>query len=644
MGIPNLTEQIMDRLRTASSRWLADRRQQMGHPSPAIPDLEAARLGDLPDGLEIDVFYYDRLAALDAVHENGIYGEWQTGRHADPPDAGLENLTSRIPAGGFHEDDFDLEEREDGDYVLSFPNLVWTTPRARVDGNPPYEERPTIQCFPVNEDGESDSWQVSRESVGEGEAERFVLPVPGRYVVYIWLRPRTVVLHWSVGSYAPGATSRQSYHFLVDDEGTWIPGGRSDQGDNMRPSWRMWWHNLRLDGAPALQRRADVNLDLSLNRGGGNPLGTTFGNGVDPTGYFTHAGGFNGNSVGVCFTGMLGAPNNPVTASWPLPHVAVLRVPGGAGGEGDEEEEGEGDGEEEAGPEMVRVRVLGSRTRAGAWQPLEAPDEEGDRAANTEHWQRIVQSNNEDDVPPDGHFDRDLTGLVRHPTDANGNVTDDTVALLVGGGTAPLEELPDTVRFRWRDRTPTPLKVEQILPGLRRVAQLCKAWDLDPMDPNDLCTHYEVDHIHSERHAKWDITWLPHELQVAYAEWLDHNGIERDVEDHPLEQLCENDDHRFVRPVDVPLGDWRSKHWDDGEPPLENTDRVGDFLRRLVKGMVVNDEIMQNPDVFESDDDGFPNFRWAWEEPDGENDERPVFQPYAADLTREDEEPTPDWA
>jgi hypothetical protein len=183
---------------------------------------------------------------------------------------------------------------------------------------------------------------VDRDEVEEGEAERFVLTTPGRYVVYIWLRPRTIVLHWTVGPYGGGAAARRSYHFLVDDGGTWIPAGRTDRGAEMRPSWRMWWHNLRLLGVPNLRRRQGVDLRLNRREAGGS-----FGGANNVIGYFVHAQGFHLNTAAVAFTGMRGAPDVWGSTSW-------------------------GYQVEENGREVTRWQ---SRDAGQRWQPLDADGE-----------------------------------------------------------------------------------------------------------------------------------------------------------------------------------------------------------------------------------------------------------------------------
>jgi hypothetical protein len=150
-----------------------------------------------------------------------------------------------------------------------------------------------------------------------------------------------------------------------------------------------------------------------------------------------------------------------------------------------------------------------------------------------------------------------------------------------------------------------PMLSRQILMGLRQVARMCKAWDLDPMDPNCLCTHYEVNRLHwiLDPPGKWDITWLPYGLQAAYHDFMDGYEIGSDA-DEPR-SLCERENGgQYHRWNDVPLNGWRSDHWPDGQENLPtDTDRVSDFLRRLVRGIMDNPDIM-NPDPEDLEEGG----------------------------------------
>lgn len=146
------------------------------------------------------------------------------------------------------------------------------------------------------------------------------------------------------------------------------------------------------------------------------------------------------------------------------------------------------------------------------------------------------------------------------------------------------------------------------------------------MDFNDLCTHYEVDRIHQNSERKWDIIWLPRGLQERYADFI--SQYETGDRNSP-EELCENGDGRLTRRDDMTLHDTPTDHLGGSQPAdIDATDRVGDLLRRLVRGMMDSDRIMDDPGIF---DDPEVNI---WE------DEEVGFSPYGGDLTPvADEEP-----
>jgi hypothetical protein len=528
--------EIMDRLRQVRDGWLRSHQERRLFPDFEVPDQPGAALTGLPDGLHVDVFFFDPVARA------GLYAEWQASDgHTERTEEAATDFPAEIPAGGIA---YSPDDSRPGELVLSFPDVEWWTPSAR--GGDAITHRPKIECFPVDDNGARALQPVDREEVEEGEAERFVLSTPGRYVVYIWLRPRTIVLHWTVGPYVGGAAARRSYHFLVDDGGTWIPAGRTDQVAEMRPSWRMWWHNLRLLGVPNLRRRQGVDLRLNRRQPGGS-----FGGANNVIGYFVHAQGFHLNTAAVAFTGMRGAPDVWGSTSWGYP-VEV------------------------EGREVTRWQ---SRDAGQRWQPFDADGE-----PIQDHWQILQRVEDPPEEVPD-HWDT-----------------------FVDEGRL----------FRWRPQDPTPLTEVQVLKGLRQVAALCRAWELDPMDFNQLCTHAEVDRIHRNNERKWDIIWLPRAIQERYAAFIAQYVTEG--RDSP-EQLCENDDGRLTRRNDMTLHGVASAHRDGLPADVEATDRVGDFLRRIVKGMMDCDRILDDPGIFDDPEVDI------WE------DEEVGFSPHAGDLT-----------
>lgn len=60
---------------------------------------------------------------------------------------------------------------------------------------------------------------------------------------------------------------------------------------------------------------------------------------------------------------------------------------------------------------------------------------------------------------------------------------------------------------------PAPLKENQVLAGLRFVAECCEAWNLDPLNPAQCFHHREAWELHrvkgTRNHLKPDITYLP---------------------------------------------------------------------------------------------------------------------------------------
>ncbi len=336
------------------------------------------------------------------------------------------------------------------------------------------EEPPMLSCVGrIISSRQTDGGE--RVEISPGLREKIEVDAPGSYVVKIWLRPRCIVLHWSVGGYNPGDPARRAYHFHItgpygdnNDNIRWKAGG---QVGGRTASWRFWWHNLHVSGIDSLQRNDDVEIPIGTPTAQGSRRG--YGNNRR-NGYAIHAQTFHCNSAGVSFCGMLGAPASPESG-----HPGL-----------------------------------------GRWKPL---DDEGN--PDPDHWE---------------------------------------------GGMTPLTE-------------------RQLAVGLREVARLCRAWRLDPMNPNELCTHYEVDRIHRGEQRKWDITWLPDEFQTGYREFLEENAGPFGALDgfgNEDGRLCEDADRRFDRKDDIPLGDWESDHAGDAIPG--NTDRVSDYLRRMVKGLMDN--------------------------------------------------------
>ncbi len=480
------------------------------------------------EGLNVKIFLYDPLAHA------GLYKKWDDKLDDDKKTGEDSSEFEMVPEG--------LQcviKNSDDEEVAS-----WTF---KPEGDDDNNEGATLQLkdnidpektykveFPTLISGEEPSadltcWVVNGKIVNEQDLNKprkrntFNVKGHGEYRFRIWLRPKAIVLHWTAGGYDPGNSyARTSYHFLINGDGVWMPGGwfgseatsewnnvtggpdyevpsqdlrsAGDNGprsinssaDRETPdlwtmSWRMWWHNLVIAGAPEVNRRSDVKIDLNrigipffFNRtlqypNESEPQERRFA--ISPTGYFTHAGGFNTNSLGVTFCGM-----------------------------------------------------------------------------------NIGNVSDTNFKPRGDHKDNSL------------------------------------------------LTYDQMKAGIREVAELCKRFKLDPEDPNDLCTHYEVDALHRAEGNKWDITWLPTEMQNDYHDYIDKmkkleeppdkfEGIEKN-EDTDRYELCEEgslseeeeSNRKYKRystgNEGIPLGDWESEHNTNNR---STTDRVSDYLRVLVK-------------------------------------------------------------
>lgn len=115
----------------------------------------------------------------------------------------------------------------------------------------------------------------------------------------------------------------------------------------------------------------------------------------------------------------------------------------------------------------------------------------------------------------------------------------------------------------------------QITELIVHVAQLCRAWRIDATDPDQLCTHYEVNRLQHNMNppGKWDITWLPEAYQISYEL---ANGRQLCTDPVPTGSAPPADQpFRHHRYVDVPLPAGFSH---------ANTDRVSAYLRELIDG------------------------------------------------------------
>ena len=509
------------------------------------------------EGLNVKVFLYDPLAHA------GLYNRWdndldedeQTGEgdveYEMVPDGlecviktadGVEVTNWTFKSDEPEEDDEGktIQLKEDIDpekyYEVEFPSLI-NNGEATAD----------ISCWVVNgEVGEEDLSEPKKRNT-------FNVKGHGEYRFRIWLRPKTIVLHWTVGGYEPSNLLNYHFHVPGDDDIRWLPCGAENDH-----SWRFWWHNLRIRGLPNVKRGEDVEIEINKqlwSESGSNHRGQSYtGSGGDnESSWIRHAGGFNSNSVGVTYCGMRYAADDPNNGGWWNPY-------------GISEIEND-DGETEY--RWGRMEYRDSENNSlGRWKPI---DDNGE--PNKKHWRSFSLDEGENE--PD---------LDSNPSS--------------------MEDEPDwkweTAESDTNSVEAIPLTKDQILKGISEVAGLCKAWKLDPMDPNDLCTHYEVDYIHTERKQKWDINWLPKDMQDDYRNFVARvkNGEEDDFDSDKYEhldgyeneevKLCQNDEGEFVRydgeDDGIPVGDnWESWLRGSDTPDGVTTDRVSDYLRVLVK-------------------------------------------------------------
>ncbi|MCC5835674.1 MAG: N-acetylmuramoyl-L-alanine amidase [Opitutales bacterium] len=283
------------------------------------------RLGSgFPPSLGIKVCFFDPIAD----DSSGVYQDWEndtddsekteeTNFPAELPVDGLKCLL-KTPDGDvvkeWHienedgSDDISVgskllthDDITEGEYDLEFPDLSVAVPTT-----PGVYHRVSLSC--VVDEG-SATVIDDEEGVGAGDLsypyhrKRIRIKSPGAYKVRIWLRPRTIVLHWNRGpmyTLSDNAATRSSYHFITRGDGTWIAPGRKQE-----QSWRFWYHNLYLEGLKSV-RRGSVKVDIGtdLNSGSRSP---SYRNRTDDTAqnsYIPHSGEMNTNTIGVCFCGM----------------------------------------------------------------------------------------------------------------------------------------------------------------------------------------------------------------------------------------------------------------------------------------------------------------------------------------------------
>lgn len=266
-----------------------------------------------------------RVVLYDPLADAGLYQAWE-GNLLDVPtevaaSGVLCDVTSTTLVGGREQEEqrpitipewgvanadilFDEDNLAADSFVtITFPNFR------------PSEGHAALVSIHFEGDGEVTAGvrdAVTGDVVGDGHPgdephprDAFRCRVDATYTIRIWLKPKTIVLHWSVSGRNPSIRSKagRSYHFRVSEvAGTahWLTGGSETDP-------RFWRHNLRIIGVPRVPGMDEVVIAANrrLETAPRPRLWQGDGNEPEPTGYAGHAGGFNTHSVAVSVEGML---------------------------------------------------------------------------------------------------------------------------------------------------------------------------------------------------------------------------------------------------------------------------------------------------------------------------------------------------
>lgn len=274
-----------------------------------------------------------RVVLYDPLADAGLYDDWE-GEYIDVPAetpasgvrcdlwmpraVGAADQLREVTVADADQANADVILDEAGMALGSFVNVIF--PEFRPHGDHPAH----VSIHPDDDEGdgqEGDMTAGTRDAatgdvISDGEAldephprDAFRCRAGGSYTIRIWLRPKCIVLHWSVGRYTSGLNSKagRSYHFMVsyeDEVAHWLS-GVSDTDP------RFWRHNLRLAGVPSVPGVNDVSIAVNRNLGSGpRPRLWQGKSAPKPRGYAGHAGEFNTGTVGVSAEGMLGGKKN----------------------------------------------------------------------------------------------------------------------------------------------------------------------------------------------------------------------------------------------------------------------------------------------------------------------------------------------
>ena len=254
--------------------------------------------GTAATDIKVRVVYYDALAIA-----NGVYHTM--GATAQTVETNAAAVTCRIGTT-------DQVTAADG-----------TTTFANLPANNPY----TIELTNFSAAGAGAAYMSIHTDCGRIHTANAAVPrhrtsfqvdKGATYTIRIWLRPKTIVLHWTAGSRRISDSTRSFYHFVIDGSGDAQLGGRVNDDP------RFWRHNLYIQGMPAnaIQGLSNNNLLIHNALGSVNNrdnyyewnAGRTAVVAVDASGYGKHAGGYNTNSTGVSVCAMSGSVLNGAIA------------------------------------------------------------------------------------------------------------------------------------------------------------------------------------------------------------------------------------------------------------------------------------------------------------------------------------------
>ena len=253
--------------------------------------------GTASNQIRVKVVYYDALAVTGGLYEN-------MGATAQDAEVDAESIKVRVGTTDVMTDSTGMvsfDHLTDASHELNLPDLHDS------GGGAVYTTLET-ECGSV----------LTNDAAVPRHRTTYQVEKGALYTLRIWLRPNTIVIHWTVGQRRINDTVRSFYPFLIDGSGNHRFGGR------VADDPRLWRHNLYMRGIPTNTIQGLSGNYLEVHRGltSGPPRneyyswnsGKTATVAVNNVGYAKHAGGFNTNSVGISVCGMAGSTsaNSPI--------------------------------------------------------------------------------------------------------------------------------------------------------------------------------------------------------------------------------------------------------------------------------------------------------------------------------------------